>query len=103
MANERYPLRQVIFDDLVNHNKLAIFLLILLTGTAISTVWLTHKTRLLIAEQELLVKQKHKLNDQYVHLQLEENSKTQKLRVEAAAKKFGLQSIQKEQEVIIVE
>ncbi|MBR0572889.1 MULTISPECIES: cell division protein FtsL [Pasteurellaceae] len=103
MTNKHYPLRQVIFDDLVNNNKLAILLLLLLTGTAVVTVWITHQTRLLITEKEKLIKQQHQLNNQYLHLQLEENSKTQKPRVVAAAKKFGLQSIQKEQEIIIIE
>lgn len=103
MANERHPLTKVIFDDLVNNNKIAILLLLLIVITAVATVWLTNQTRELIAEQGNLISQQHKLNDQYLHLQLEENSKTQKIRVEAAARQFGLQPIEKDQEVILVE
>ncbi len=103
MADERYPLRQVIVDDLINNNKLAILLLLLLVVTGIATVWLTHQTRLLIGEKEHLIAQKHKLNDQYLHMQLEENNKTFKQIVEAQAKSFGMSAISKEQEVIIVE
>ncbi|VEI47255.1 cell division protein [Actinobacillus equuli] len=47
-----------------------------------------------------LVQQNRKLENQYIHLQLEENAKSQKSRVEAAAASFGLQQIKKEQEVI---
>ena len=92
LNRERYPLFQIISDDFINHNKLPVLLLLGIVFTAIGTVWVTHQTRLLTAEQ-----------GQYIHLQLEENSKSQKARVEAAAKTFGLQSIQKEQEVILVE
>ncbi|MDG6881105.1 Cell division protein FtsL [Phocoenobacter uteri] len=103
MASERYPLRQVIFDDLINHNKLALFLLLLLTITGVVTVWLTHQTRLLISEKEHLIAYKNKLNDQYLHMQLEENNKTFKQAVEAKAKSFGMRPISKDQEIIIVE
>lgn len=103
MAQTRYPLRQVILDDLTGHNKVALFLLLAVIISAVATIWITHQTRLLTAQQGKLVQTNQKLEHQYVHLQLEENSKSQKSRVEAVAEKFGLQPIKKEQEVILVE
>ncbi len=103
MSSERYPLRQVILDDLTSHNKVALLLLLGVIMSAIATIWITHQTRLLIAEQGSLVQKHQKLESQYIHLQLEENSRSQKSRVEAVAEKFGLQPVKKEQEVILVE
>lgn len=103
LSKERYPLFKIISDDLLNHNKVAILLLLGVVATSISTVWITHQTRLLTAEQGKYIQANRKLENQYIHLQLEENAKSQKARVEAAAKTFGLQPIQKEQEIIIVE
>ncbi|MCT8564971.1 cell division protein FtsL [Glaesserella parasuis] len=103
MSSERYPLRQVILDDLTSHNKVALLLLIGIVISAVATIWITHQTRLLTAEQGKLLQVKQKLENQYVHLQLEENSKSQKFLVEAVAEKFGLQPVKKEQEIILVE
>ncbi|WP_150539868.1 cell division protein FtsL [Actinobacillus vicugnae] len=102
-SNERYPLHQIILDDLTGNNKVALILMIATVLTAIGTIWITHQTRLLTAEQGKLVQQNRKLENQYIHLQLEEHAKSQKSRVEAAAASFGLQQIKKEQEVILVE
>lgn len=102
MSNERYPLRQVILDDLTNHNKVAFLLLFLVILSAVATVWITHQTRLLTSEQSKLTVANQKLENQYIHLQLEENSQSQKSRVEAVAEKLGLQGTKKEQEVILV-
>lgn len=101
--NDRYPLHQIILDDLTSHNKVAIFLLVAVVLTAIGVIWITHQTRLLTAEQGKLITANTKLDNQYIHLQLEENERGRKTRVEAAAKSFGLQPIKKEQEVILVE
>lgn len=103
MSSERYPLRQVILDDLTSHNKVALLLLVGAVISAVATIWITHQTRLLTAEQGKLLQVKQKLENQYVHLQLEENSKSQKFLVEAVAEKFGLQPVKKEQEIILVE
>lgn len=103
MSQTRYPLRQLILDDLTSHNKIALLLLLGVVISAIATIWITHQTRLLTAEQGKLAQTNQKLEHQYVHLQLEENSKSNKSRVEAVADKFGLQPVKKEQEVILVE
>lgn len=103
MSNERFPLKQVIFSDLISHNKVALLLLLLVIGTGLGTVWITHSTRLLTSERGKLLESVQKLENRFVHLHLEENSKSQKTRIEAVAKKFGLAPISKEQEVILVE
>ncbi|MDH2925249.1 cell division protein FtsL [Nicoletella semolina] len=101
--SKRYPLHQIILDDLTSYNKVAIMLLVAIVASAIATIWITHQTRLVTAEQNKLIQKNQKLENQYIHLQLEENSLSQKSRVEAVAEKFGLQPIQKTQEVILVE
>lgn len=103
MSNERYPLRQIILDDLTSHNKVAILLLCVVVASAIATIWITHQTRLLTAEQAKWIQANQKLEYQYLNLQLEENSKSQKTRIEAVAERFGLQAVKKAQEVILVE
>ncbi|MGX2949438.1 cell division protein FtsL [Ursidibacter sp. B-7004-1] len=102
MPNERYPLRQVILDDLTSHNKIALLLLLLVIVSAVSIVWVTHKTRLLTAEQGKLIQANNKLQNQFVHLQLEEKSRSQRIQVEGVASKLGLQVVKKEQEIILV-
>lgn len=48
---ERYPLYKVIFEDLVSANKLLIVLTILVVLSALSTVWITYQTRILVAKK----------------------------------------------------
>ncbi|OOH92380.1 cell division protein FtsL [Pasteurellaceae bacterium 15-036681] len=103
MANERYPLPQVILDDLTSHNKFALILLIVLVVSSIFTVWIVHETRLTTVELNKLSNANQKLEEQYIHLQLEENSRSQKSRIEAVAEKFGLHPVTKEQEIILIE
>lgn len=100
--SKRYPLRQIILDDLMGHNKVAMLLLIGVLASSIATIWITHQTRLLVAEQGKLVQAQQKLENQYIHLRLEENAKSHKSRIEAVAEKFGLHPVDKTQEVILV-
>lgn len=103
MSNERYPLQQIIIDDILSHNKVAIFLLIGVIISAVATIWVTHQTRLLVSKQGQLIHENQKLESQYTNLQLEENSRSGRARIDAAAKSFGLQPVKKEQEIILVE
>ncbi|AHG76260.1 cell division protein FtsL [Mannheimia varigena] len=103
MSNERYPLHQIILDDIFSHNKVAILLLIGIVISAVATIWITHQTRLSVSEQGQLIQENQKLESQYTNLQLEENSRSSRARVDAAAKSFGLEPIKKEQEIILVE
>ncbi|WP_121122176.1 cell division protein FtsL [Otariodibacter oris] len=102
MREERYPLRQVILDDLTSHNKVALILLVLVVISAFATVWVTHQTRLLTVEQSDLAYKNQKLDNQYIHLQLEEDSSSERSIIDAFAIKFGLQPVDKSQEVILV-
>ena len=43
-GNERYPLGQEIFEDLIGRNKFALLLLALIVVTALATVWITAQT-----------------------------------------------------------
>lgn len=95
MSNERYPLHQIIIDDIFSHNKVALLLLIGVVISAVATIWITHQTRLSVSEQGQLIQANQKLESQYTNLQLEENSRSSRARVDAAAKSFGLQPIKK--------
>ncbi len=100
--SDRYPLRRLIFDDLLNHNKLALLLFCLVIGSAVATIWITHQTRLLTIEQDKLADQNQHLESQYIHLQLEEHSLSTKKKVEKKAGDLQLHPINKEQEVILL-
>lgn len=103
MAKERYPLQQVIRDDLVNHNKCALLLLLVLVATAVGTIWVTHQTRLTMAEKGLLADENMRLENRYINLLMEENSLSQKERVEDVAKLLKLGKVSKEQEIILIQ
>lgn len=102
MANERYPLRQIMLDDLTSHNKVALILLLGVVISAVATVWITHQTRTLTAQQSYWISQNQKLESQFINLKLEENSRSKKTIVEAAAEKLELRPVNKEQEIILV-
>ncbi|MCK3655461.1 cell division protein FtsL [Pasteurellaceae bacterium Macca] len=103
MSNNRYPLSQIILDDVLGRNKVALCLLLAIIATGFATVWYTYQTRLLIAEQGKLQDENEKLQYQYLNLRLEEHTWSKRTRIEAVAERFGLQAIKKEQEVILVE
>lgn len=95
MSSERYPLRQVILDDLTSHNKVALFLLFGVIISAVATIWITHQTRLLTAEQGKLVSVKQKLESQYTHLQLEEKLEKPKITYRSGGREIWLATHQK--------
>lgn len=103
MSKERYPLSQVILDDLTSHNKVAILLLIGVVISAVATIWITHETRLQIAEKAKLSRAILSLDNRYAHLQLDENTLSSKENIKQIVDKFGLQPLAKEQEEIIIE
>ena len=102
-GNERYPLGQEIFEDLIGKNKVALLLLSLIIITALDKIWVTDQTFLLHYEKGKLLKMIQKCVSQYVHLQLEENSASRQNKIDAYANKAELQAIKKEQEVILLE
>lgn len=102
-GNDRYPLGQEIFEDLIGENKIALLLLMLISVTALATVWITEQTRMLTTSQGKVIEINRRLENQYIHLQLEENSLSRKNIIETFATKALLQPIKKEQEVILLE
>lgn len=103
MNNDRYPLRQVILDDLLSHNKVALLLLIAVLGSATATIWITHHTRLLISEQGKLTDSIQKLENEYAELQLQENVNSRKDKLDGVLNRAGYQPLTKEQEIILEE
>jgi len=49
--NDRFPLQEIIMEDLFTSNKLVLLLLLAITISALGTVWITHQTRGLVAEK----------------------------------------------------
>ena len=101
--NDRFPLRNIILEDLFTSNKLVLILLLAITLSALGTVWLTHQTRGLVAEKGDLVLQHQALENEYRNLQVQEATEGDNTRIEAIAKQFGMQRATPEQEVVILE
>lgn len=99
--SERYPLQELLIKDLFLANKSVILLLVAIVLTALSTIWLTHHTRMLVSEKGELIFQKQALENEYLNLQLEETTMSDKFLIEAKAVAIGMKPISSEQEVII--
>ena len=101
--NDRYPLQEIIIEDLFTSNKLVLILLFAITASALGTVWITHQTRGLVAEKGELVLQHQALENEFLKLKLEEATLSDNTRIEAIAKQLGMQRATSEQEVVILE
>mgnify|MGYP000981354182 CR=1 FL=1 len=101
--NDRYPLQDIIIEDLFTSNKLVLILLFAITASALGTVWITHQTRGLVAEKGELVLQHQALENEFLNLKLEEATLSDNTRIEAIAKQLGMQRATSEQEVVILE
>lgn len=101
--NDRYPLQEIIIEDLFTSNKLVLILLFAITTSALGTVWITHQTRGLVAEKGELVLQHQALENEFLNLKLEEATLSDNTRIEAIAKQLGMQRATSEQEVVILE
>lgn len=101
--NDRYPLQEIIIEDLFTSNKLVLILLLAITASALGTVWITHQTRGLVAEKGELVLQHQALENEFLNLKLEEATLSDNTRIEAIAKQLGMQRATSEQEVVILE
>ena len=102
-SNDRYPLQEIIIEDLFTSNKLVLILLFAITASALGTVWITHQTRGLVAEKGELVLQHQALENEFLNLKLEEATLSDNTRIEAIAKQLGMQRATSEQEVVILE
>ena len=101
--NDRYPLQEIIIEDLFTSNKLVLILLFAITASALGTVWITHQTRGLVAEKGELVLQHQALENEFLNLKLEDATLSDNTRIEAIAKQLGMQRATSEQEVVILE
>lgn len=102
--NERYPLQNILVEDLFSSNKLVALLLVLILLSAMATIWLTHQTRGLISENGQLVLQHQALEDEYRNLQLQEATEGDSTRVESIALgTLKMKRIESDQEVVILE
>lgn len=101
--NDRYPLQEIIIEDLFTSNKLVLILLFAITASALGTVWITHQTRGLVAEKGELVLQHQALENEFLNLKLEEATLSDNTRIEVIAKQLGMQRATSEQEVVILE
>lgn len=101
--HDRYPLQEIIIEDLFTSNKLVLILLFAITASALGTVWITHQTRGLVAEKGELVLQHQALENEFLNLKLEEATLSDNTRIEAIAKQLGMQRATSEQEVVILE
>ncbi|MCI7478972.1 cell division protein FtsL [[Pasteurella] aerogenes] len=102
--SERYPLQQIILDDLFSANKLVFCLMFSVLLTALGTIWITHQTRGLIAEKNELVFQQQALENEFLNLKLEEATQSDNTRIESiATEKLKMKGITADQEVIILE
>ncbi|AKD38567.1 cell division protein FtsL [Pasteurella sp. P03HT] len=102
-SNERYPLHHIIVEDLFHANKTIMALLLSIVITALATIWMTHQTRILVAEKGQLVIEHQALENEYLNLKLEEATQSDNTRIEAIAHQFGMKRVQPEQEVLILE
>lgn len=88
-SQDRYPLQNIILDDLFSANKTLIALLFLIVMTALGTIWITHQTRILVAENGQLVLEHQALENEYLNLKLEEATQSDNTRIEAIARQLG--------------
>ncbi len=102
-SQDRYPLQNIILDDLFSANKTLIALLFLIVMTALGTIWITHQTRILVAENGQLVLEHQALENEYLNLKLEEATQSDNTRIEAIARQLGMKRVGPEQEVLILE
>ena len=102
--NERYPLQNLLVEDLFSSNKLIALLLVLILISAIGTIWIKHQTRGLISTNGELVLQHQALQDEYRNLQLQEATEGDSTRVESIAiRTLKMKRVEGDQEVVILE
>ena len=100
----RYPLQQILVEDLFSSNKLIVLLLVAILISSMSVIWVTHQTRRLISENGQLVLQRQALESEYRNLQVQEATEGDSTRVESiAVGTLKMKPLTTEQEVEIRE
>ena len=103
LNSRRYPLQNLLLEDIFANNKMIILLLIAILVTGLSTIWLTHQTRALVSEKGSWVFEKQAFENEYVNLQLEETTLSHNSRIESIATRIGMKAVDPAKEVVIVE
>ena len=100
----RYPLQQILVEDLFSSNKLIVLLLVAILISSMSVIWVTHQTRRLISENGQLILQRKALESEYRNLQVQEATEGDSTRVESiAVGTLKMKILSPEQEVEIRE
>ncbi len=100
----RYPLQQILVEDLFSSNKLIVLILVAILISSMSVIWVTHQTRRLISENGQLVLQRQALESEYRNLQVQEATEGDSTRVESiAVGTLKMKTLFPEQEVEIRE
>ena len=100
----RYPLQQILVEDLFSSNKLIVLLLVAILISSMSVIWVTHQTRRLISENGALILQRQALENEYRNLQVQEATEGDSTRVESiAVGTLKMKPLTTEQEVEIRE
>lgn len=100
----RYPLQQILVEDLFSSNKLIVLLLVAILISSMSVIWVTHQARRLISENGQLVLQRQALESEYRNLQVQEATEGDSTRVESiAVGTLKMKALSPEQEVEIRE
>ncbi|WP_439256589.1 cell division protein FtsL [Lonepinella sp. BR2271] len=104
LDSQRYPLQQILIQDIFSANKLALCLLLAIVVTAVGTIWITYQTRALISQKGMLIYEEENLENKFLNLTLEEDSLSDTHRIESMAiDGLGMNRVKPEQEVVIVE
>lgn len=104
ISNERHDLISIIANDLLNHGKLPLILLLAVQVSAILVVTTTHQTRRLTAEREQMVLEKNALDIEWRNLILEEKVLGNHSRVERIAiEKLQMRYVDPSQENIVIQ
>lgn len=99
----RNNLVEVIGQDLIKHNKLALLLLFAIVISAFSILIITQRTRLLLNNREQLLLAQDVLHNEWRNLILEENVLADQKRIEREAiQKLNMQYVTNKTESVIV-
>lgn len=102
MKSKRVPaLISVLWDDLRQHLVL-VLLFLMVIGSAMAVIYVSHSHRLLTIERDQLLSQRDDIDIEWRHLQIEQNTLTEHNRVERIAQqRLGMVRPEPEQEVLV--
>lgn len=83
--NRRKNLVKIIYTDLYLHDKISLFLLLLIIVSAMLVIWITYQTRYMISYREAFLLKKHSLEYEQNNLIFEKEILTNYVRIENIA------------------